>query len=203
MKSIQEDFKELSIRAWTTAGSRYNAFRRIQARSRLSTITIALLSGVGIIVPVLSAASTICISKDGLAVYSAILSMIIFVVGVIEGSSDFGVQSASLFQSAEELNKFQASVLLKMKREDVKQEMLERLLEQYEEIKRKCQYNHHPVDYRLFLSQHHQSSEFSKNEFRKMAWWHRAWANVHYSMHSRWWMISLWIVAMAGFLLLI
>lgn len=173
--------------AWTTAGARYNAARRLQRRSRFSLITISLLSGVGVVTPLILG------SDSAVSNFSVVLAMLVLIVGVFEGASEFGVRSAALFANAEDLNGFQSHIGVQIC-SGAALDVLE-LDSQYQHIKRSIQINHEPIDLKRFEVQHSASPEFasrSKSSIRD------SWTVFCYGFQPIWWLLLLWIVAFAG-----
>lgn len=187
---------KLKTTAWITAGARYNAVRRFQRRSRLSLVTISILSGVGVLAPFLL--------PEGAAAskYSAFLAMLVLVVGIIEAASEFGAKAAMLFANAEDLNAFQSRLGAVIASSSVMPQDLQGFDDEYQRIKKECQYNHDPVDFDRFKLQHVSSPEFAKgNGDPALGWFAALRVRAAYELHSIWWLIMLWVMALTGFLM--
>ncbi|NYZ63175.1 SLATT domain-containing protein [Luteimonas deserti] len=191
----------MQTQAWITAGARYNAVRRISARSQFSVITVALLSGVGVVVPLISTSHALSSTEGGLAIFSAFLAIIVLVVSLIDGAADFGKKSYVLYKNAEDLNSFSRKVGILIKGDIGAVNILD-LQREYEALKQSCAINHEPIDLLRFKAQHRKSPEFSMGGRPDMSAIAAVAVVVLYTLHSRWWMLILWVAALAGFLLL-
>lgn len=192
------DFLErLRTTAWKTAGARYNASRRLQRRSRFSLITISLLSGVGVVAPFLIDASSAA------AKFSAFLAMLVLVIGIVEGASDFGLRAATLFTNAEDINAFQSRLGAPSSGVNT-EDVCARLDAEYQAIKRRSQFNHEPIDLERFILQHNSAPEFARAGGGKAYGTLQAcWIFLAYSLHSVWWLALFWMIALGGFAFLL
>lgn len=192
--SANEHLLKLRTTAWITAGARYNAVRRLQRRSRLSLITISLLSGAGVLAPFLLP------QGSPASQFSAFLAMLVLVVGIIETASEFGAKAAMLFANAENLNAFQSRLGTKLPTAPLSSQELEGFDAEYQRIKKEIQYNHEPVDFDRFKLQHGSSPEFVRgNGSPAFDWLESLWVRLAYEMHSVWWLVALWGLALVGF----
>lgn len=190
-----QEFENFRTTVWKTAGARYNAARRFQRRSKFSLMTISIMSGVGVVSPFLLA------NGSAASNFSAFLAMLVLVVGIVEGSSEFGLRASTLLANAEDLNAFQSRLGVMISSGGASNSNLSDLDAEYQQIKRRTQFNHEPVDLERFVLQHMNAPEFSKADgapaYGKIR---SAWVFLSYGLHSIWWLMLLWAVAVIGFI---
>lgn len=191
--SIEKELTQLRDRAWTTSGSRYNASRRLRTRSKLSLATISLISAIGVAVPLLLATDSVDFSKNALSLYSALLSLFILVVAIIEGAASFDAKADSLFRNAEQLNAFRLRVntALVDPNRHINEELI-KLTDEYDRLKSECPINHEVVDYQLQKASHPQDYGLKPSKLRVL------FASARFITYSTWWLSLILFAAVAG-----
>lgn len=193
--TISTEFIDLRNRAWTTAGSRYNASRRFRTRSKLSLATIALISAIGVAVPLLMANRSFSIHGSDLALYSSLLSLFILVVAIIEGAAGFDAKADALFRNAEQLNAFRMKVNVILVDETSQQvEKLRQMVAEYEQIKASCTLNHEVVDFNLFRAKNPADYGMTSSG------WRMFFSSIFWGFYSTWWLALISLAAIAGLL---
>lgn len=164
---IERTLEKLKTDAWTTAGSRYNAARRIRFKKKFSTLSVAFLSALSIISSVAySNQASQSQAIDGFYAFSmAILGFFVLILSIIDLSDHVNDEARLLHKNAEKLTHFWRiveSYINQMRSGDaVCWDDARKLMDEYDSIKRDCPYNHETIDFRLFKSSHRGASEFS------------------------------------------
>lgn len=195
MTAIEDELLAIRGRAWSTAGSRYNAARRLRMRSKLSLATISLVSAMGVAIPIIVAAGLFSGKEVYLGLFAALLSLFILVVAVIEGASGFEVKAEALHRNAEAFTAFRMRVGVALAcptRQSV--EALDRFADEYERILESCSANHEPIDFALLQAVKPKDFDLAPSEKRLFA------VRVRYFLHSTWWLFT---IAAASVILLI
>ena len=193
--TISAEFTDLRNRAWTTSGSRYNASRRLRTRGKLSLAAIALISAIGVAVPMLMASRSFSVHGSDLALYSSLLSLFILVVAIIEGAAGFDAKAYALFRNAEQLNAFRMKVnvvLVDAASQTI--ERLDRMIAEYEQIKASCALNHEVVDFSLFKAKNPTDFGLKANG------WRTFFSSIFWGVYSTWWLALISMAAVAGLL---
>lgn len=192
---VSEEMQQLRNRAWTTASSRYNASRRLRIRSRLSLATIALISALGVAVPLLLGSGSWEHARSGLTLFASLLSLFILVVAVIEGAAGFDVKADTLFRNAEDLNAFRMrlNVCLADGNRDVA--LLLTLTSEYEHLKKACAVNHEVVDFNLHKARNPSDFGLRADVGRILL------ANLAWLLYSSWWLLIIFLGAVVGFVI--
>jgi len=194
MEKVRDELIHLRDIAWTTSGARYNAARRLRTRSRLSLAVISLISAGGVALP-LVAASPLFISKaDFFGLFSAVLSLFILVVAVIETASGFEAKAETLYRNAEALNAFRLriNVLLASAEQLTPENLGDRTLD-YAQIRDTCSINHEVVDYDLFRAKHPKDFEI------RGGWMGARFVELRFALHSTWWLILIVLLSVWSF----
>ncbi|WP_113065957.1 SLATT domain-containing protein [Oleiagrimonas sp. MCCC 1A03011] len=201
MKSFHNEISDLRKNVWITAGSRYNASRRLKLRHRWSFVTIAWLSAVGVAVPILHASSFLSIYSSHLPLYSSLLALLVLVLGLIESNASFEIDSRQLFENAEKLTGFRTRVEVILSDEDVSEQKVLELLAEYELIKNSCAINHEPIDYRYFVAMHRADEVLFNNEGSpRQTIIESFFVKIKYALASRGWMLLVWSISIFGFI---
>ncbi|WP_460824194.1 SLATT domain-containing protein [Lysobacter olei] len=192
MAKIEDELIAIRHRAWSTAGARYNAARRLRMRSRLSLATISLISAIGVSVPLILSTDLAADKENLLNLYAALLSLFILVVAVIEGASGFDVKADALHRNAEALTAFRTRIgvaLACSERHTV--EVLDDFASEYEQILGACGINHDSIDFELF--QANKPGDFQMNPSRGrlfiVRWKHR--------LHSTLWLLAIGVISIS------
>lgn len=198
MSTIAEEILSMRNRAWSTSGARYNAARRLRTRSKLSLATISLISAIGVAVPLIISHPEFALKSNALALYSAILSIFILVVAIIEGTASFDAKADSLYRNAEELNAFRMRVNVPLSDVSLQTtELLERLTVEYERIRSTCQVNHEFIDFRIYRSRHPSDFGLRPSLIRSVLvslWW---------GLYSTWWLALVSIISIIVLLIVL
>lgn len=191
--SIRDELVQIRNRAWTTSGARYNASRRLRTRSKLSLATISLVSALGVATPLLMASQVFALHRDSLGVYSALLSLFILVVAVIEGAASYESKADALFRNAEQLNalRLKINVWLADETSPVAQQLLD-ASQEYDRARSECPINHEVVDFRLQQATHPADYNLAPSQFRKFA------RTCHFYLYSTWWLTLISVAALLG-----
>lgn len=150
---------DLRLKAWRTAGARYNASRRLKRREWVSTCSLAFLSALSVAVAfgqkVYAKSGTPL--DDYLSVMAMGLGVLLLVISLLEWGAGYGVRAEGLFKNAELLTNFQLKVALTL--EAISTGTVVNILEidalriEYETIKDRCTANHQPIDDALFRAE--------------------------------------------------
>jgi len=198
---------DLRTKAWRTAGSRYNAARRLKQRATLSTFSIAMLSALSVAAAV---AQRIYSPQPGtsldnyLTAVSVALGVFLLVISLLEWGASYGAKADALHRNAEDLTAYHiklAYVLAKMDSgKGVGESEIDLLRVEYETIKDRCAHNHAPSDDRLFRAQQRMSTEFRVvRGGQGMTRWDAFCARVQWEWSTIWFFLFIWIVVVAIF----
>lgn len=157
----------LRTSAWRTAGSRYNAARRLKQREWLSMSSLALLSALSIAV---AFAQKIYAPPSGspldnyLSSLAAGLGVLLLVISLLEWGAAYGTRAHDLHQNAELLTSFQLKLAQRIAQMDsnieIPMQEIDALRLEYEDIKGRCSTNHVPLDDALFRASKRLATEF-------------------------------------------
>lgn len=161
MNSIDRYAEELDMRMWKTKGARYSAYRRYQQKHWFSLAAISLLT---LYVFGLTLADFCHIiistgnSKNNIPFLSMLLSIAILILSLLEASKNYQIKSERLHNCAKEIavvyNELRQLICSDMESEN-KMKKLEEITRRYNNIIEKYAENHDPIDYELFLAEHH------------------------------------------------
>lgn len=196
--SIDREFVDLRNRAWTTAGARYNAARRLRMRGSLSLATISLISALGVAVPLLLASGSFSEISSDLGLYSSLLSLFILVVAVIEGAAGFDAKADALFRNAESLNAFRMRLNISLSDSSLQTtSCLQEMTNQYEQIKSSCSINHEVVDFNLHKARNPSDYGLPPDAVRVF------FGVLFWVLYSSWWLLMIVIAAITGLVIAI
>jgi hypothetical protein len=191
--TIGAEFTDLRNRAWTTSGSRHNAARRLRTRSKLSLATIALVSAIGVAVPLVAANQYLSPHRSGLDMYASLLSLFILVVAIIEGAAGFDAKADALFSNAERLNSFRMRMNVFLADADSQNvSALRNMIDEYEQLKASCTVNHEVVDFYLFKARNPTDFGLHRSRYRLF------FAFVLWVLYSTWWLALIELAAVVG-----
>lgn len=199
MNDLTDFLKELQTTAWKTSGSRFNAARRLKRRDFVSTFSIAGFSaisfGIAFVQNVYSIAPDTPLGRY-LTVVSGLLGLFVIVISLIEWGVISGTRAEFLMQNGMELVGFYRKIQQRvLTTSDINSSEVDLLREEYEQIKSKCPYNHDPIDYQYFCSEHRLSKEFlDKKENPKICWVHGQWIALKAFLSGWWYFGFFWIV---------
>jgi hypothetical protein len=151
---------------WKTSGARHRAVERLTRRDRWSTFSIALLSVVAIAIGLLDPHATLLSHKVGFstATATAVVSVFILVISLIEGSSQTAVKADRLHDTAVRVTEARTRLEDLLARARTKGtpdwDALASVRQEYETKIRECPFNHEQIDYRRFEVDHRTSKEF-------------------------------------------
>jgi len=198
MATIEDELTAIRHRAWSTAGARYNAARRLRMRSKLSLATISLISAIGVSVPLISSSGLAADKEVLLNLYAALLSLFILVVAVIEGASGFDVKADALHRNAEALTAFRTRVGIALAcSERHTAEVLDDFASEYEQILGACGINHDAIDFELLQAHRPGDFQLSPDGTRLfiVRWKHK--------LHSTLWLLMIGILSISLLVLLL
>jgi hypothetical protein len=213
-RSDMDDFikaaEDLRTKMWRTSGSRYLAANRLSRRDRYSTFSVSILSvvaiGVGLLNPAISGGA----SHAGFTTVSvtAIISVFILAISLIEGSAKTAVQASKLHENAviiSEIRTSLESMLAKARASGAADwQQLNELRKEYEARIRECPYNHETIDYQRFEDNHRTSPEFlSESKVPRMGWIRCQWVKVRHLTDAAWLSFVSWIVVFGLIVLVI
>jgi hypothetical protein len=124
------------------------------------------------------------------AALSVALGFFVVIISLIEWGNAGAVKGEALYRNAEELTEYQRK-LGQVLSEDVEIDstMLTGLREEYEQIKKRCPFNHDPIDDALFQAEH-------KKEFG-VGWLAGVWTKARAQVGALWYFGFLWLVVAA------
>lgn len=198
-----EPLRKLQTTVWRTSGARYNASRRLKRKELFSTISLALLSALSILIAVVQRIYAEPIQSvsglDNLLTALAIcMGLFILVFTLMEWGAANGVKAHILHRNAEELNFLQSKIGGVIEKGVFDQnskltwDELEEFRLDYEKIKNLCGENHNPIDDKFFLSTKRQSDEFrcyKINKFQSITVW------LIWNVSSIWYYAVVWVIA--------
>ena len=156
--SAKQFIVDLRRASWRTMGARFNASRRLRRRDVFGTVSIAVFATISVVLAIIQ---RIYEFKAGTALdnyvtaLSVALGFFVVIISLIEWGSAGPVKAEALYRNAEELTEYQRKLGQILSDEEIiNTEMLTPLREEYEQIKRRCSFNHEPVDDALFRADH-------------------------------------------------
>lgn len=173
----REFLRRLRSTAWRTMGARFNASRRLKRRDIIGAFSIAAYAMVGIGLAIIQRIYEL---KAGtaldnfVAALSVLLGMFVVVISLIEWGYQGAHKAELLYRTGEELSEFQRKldqILSSCDEGDLSTDEVSKLREEYEQIKRRCPYNHEPVDDRAFRAEH--PLEFKDEAGKALGWFVR------------------------------
>jgi hypothetical protein len=202
---MMRDFlAELRTRAWRTAGSRYNASRRLKMREWLSTSSLALLSALSIAVAFVQKvySPTSGTPLDNYLSSLAIgLGVLLLVVSLLEWGAGYGARAEALYRNAELLTAFQIKLAQTIAALDsgtpATVESIDRLRLEYDEIKNKCTINHMPPDDALFRADHRLAGEFARNGSPAMGALEALFTRIFWRLSEAWFFALIWLLVIS------
>jgi hypothetical protein len=185
--------EELRTRMWITSGSRYLAANRLSRRDRYSTFSVAILSVVAIGLGLLNPAVSGGASHAGFTTVSvtAIISVFILAISLIEGSARTAVQVSKLHENAVAISEIRTSLesmLAKARAAGAPGwQQLDELRQEYETRIRECPFNHEPIDFQRFEANHRASPEFlTADMVPRMGWARCQWVKIRHLTDAAW-----------------
>lgn len=204
---MRQFISDLRTRAWRTAGSRYNAARRLKQRETFSTFSLALLSALSVAAAV---AQRIYSPQPGtpldnyLTVVSVAAGVFLLAISLLEWGAANGAKSDALHRNAEELTAYQIKLAQIVAQIDagavLTNDEVDELRLEYDVAKNRCAHNHAPRDDALFRAQQRSSPEFASpqgdpcmGDAKAFAIW------LGWEWSTVWFFLVIWIlVAAAG-----
>lgn len=198
---MKATLEKLQTTAWKTAGSRYNAARRLRRRDFFSTLSLAFFSVATVaqaLVQKIYAFPANSPADNYTTVLAVTLGVFLLAVSLLEAGRGNALQADALHRNAEELTSYstRASVRLAIHNSGgpITSDEIKKLAEEYESIKAKCQFNHSPQDYDLFLAQKRNASELAINGKPPASWFIYVWRVFWSFTSSIWYFAVLWCV---------
>jgi hypothetical protein len=177
----QKRFEDvLRARIWRTKGARFNAYRRMQAKSVWSQRALSFLSAYVIILSLPVAVPVFGLSDRATAVAGVGLlgvSILILVVSVLESGRDYSLRAERLHRCGQALVDLQNELDLLTSAgeyESVPVEELRRLKDRYSAIIEACPDNHAPLDDAVFRSSHPSDFKYEHHSRLRLSlavWW--------------------------------
>jgi hypothetical protein len=204
MDEYKRQTDALKTKMWTTAGARYSAARRLRYRDWLSTFSIALLSVITIAVGLLDPAVKTSPQSHGftVAVATAIISVFILVISLIEAGRQSAVKAEKLHDSAVRISEVRTSLeaesarAIAENREDW--DGLASRRGAYESCIRECPHNHDTIDYDHFQVKRRKSPEFAApNGKPRIGLLQSTWIGLLYDLSYMWLAVTSWVVVIA------
>lgn len=194
--TILEFSSDLRKIAWRTMGARFNASRRLKRRENFGVFSIAVFSMIGVGLAILERIYEFG-SGTPLANFTTALSValgfFVVIISLIESGNGASAKAEALYRNAEELSGFQRELgeIIAVQGDQIGREMLSKYRSEYESIKRRCPYNHEPIDDRAFRAEH--PGEFTPKYGTIVCLFHRS---LHY-VHSFFYFAVLWAIVLA------
>jgi hypothetical protein len=185
--------QELRTTIWRTQGARFNAARRLRYRERLSTVSIALFSMVGIVLPLIFIGSP---RSNRFAAVSVCLSLFVLVISLLDGANRYQIKAERLHQNAVALGELQGrlrSLLSDCPDGGPSPDEVAKVRKEYESKVRECPENHEPIDDKFFRAQRRHSPEFQRAD-NKTGWFGALVAWVLYFGSVTWLFLAFWVV---------
>ena len=176
------ELKEFNETIWKTRGARFNAYRRLRAKHRWSTWSIAFLSFYTLAINILPYAPIYLMNdrqKNLIAFFSLMLSLFILILSLLEGQNDYHLQASRLLSSANEMSDLHNRTRLISNESNTRSE-LKKYISEYSFILNKYYENHDPIDFEMFKTEHPDVKEF------KMTPQKIALINTKYYIESFW-----------------
>lgn len=201
---MKDFLQKLQTTAWRTAGSRYNAYRRLKRREFFSTVSLAMFSAASAAIAFVQK-MYVQSNPDAdryLTTASACIGILLLTISLIEWGSANGAKAENLFANAELLNEFQRKIDLVIAQLNTNYPLtwddVHKLTEEYEIIKSRCNTNHIPLDDIIFLVQKRHASEFSKNNKPTIGWLKALMYQSYWYWISISYFVILWIMLAAA-----
>lgn len=203
---MKQFISDLRTRAWRTAGSRYNASRRLKKRETFATSSLAMLSALSVAAAV---AQRIYSPQAGtpldnyLTAVSVALGVFLLVISLLEWGAANGLKADALHRNAEDLTAFQLKLALVLARlesgQAVDEAFVDALRVEYETIKDRCPYNHAPSDHELFRAQHRMAPELGATDAMPvMTGWAALVVKARWEWSTIWFFLLIWISVAAA-----
>lgn len=161
----------LRKRAWSTAGARYNAARRLKLRATCSTLSLSLLSIFSIAASVYQGILSLNLTdstSNHLTALSITFGVFILTITLLEWGAAHEIKADSLHRNAEKLTAYHIKLEQILEsienNENIEHPEIDKLRTEYESIKDLCPYNHQPCDYKLFRVEQRHAPEFQREE---------------------------------------
>jgi hypothetical protein len=201
---MREFLFSLRTTAWRTAGSRYNAARRLKRREFVSTVSLAFFSALTVALAFLQRIYTVQPGSsidNYLTALSACLGVFILAISLIEWGAANGAKADALHRNAESLNAHSRKIEQILAEIDSGSQLtwvtVGELREEYEAIKKSCAHNHEPLDDSLFLSQRRMATEFLVNGKPKMSAISANWIELRHWWSSFRSFSVYWVIVLA------
>jgi hypothetical protein len=186
---------------WRTAGSRYNAARRLKRKELFSTISLTFFSVMTICLAVVQKNYSSAILRfDGLDTYITTLSVLagvfLLAISLMEWGARNGSNADALYKNAEELNALQRLLGQQVSKVaggvEYDWDKCEGFAATYEDIQGRYDVNHGPLDDMLFLARHRSAPEFVA---KKISCYRAFGVRVLWFMSSIWYYLLFWVVS--------
>lgn len=166
--------EELSYKIWSTKGARFQADKRLKKKSKLSMISLAVLSAYLIIASLISVYNISNGNNENLINYSiTALSILLLVVSMFENSQDYKLRANNYHNCGLELgilySKLRIFKTLRKEPSDFEiYNFCQEMTEKYQSVLNKYD-NHDPIDYDKFktLNPNH-FEELSEGNIKKI-----------------------------------
>jgi hypothetical protein len=188
---------------WKTSGARFLAAARLLRRDRLSTFSIALLSVVAATVGLLDPHVGQEAARLGLttSVIPALMSLLILVISLVEGSAQIAVQSNKLHESGTriaEVRRELEDLLARCRAETLPNwPRYEELRRAYETLLRECPFNHEHIDFKRFEVNHRKSAGFSEGGRPRAGRLEAQLIKIHYVLNAAWLPALSWVIVIS------
>ena len=159
MNTQENDYiQTLKTKIWTTRGARFNAYRRLSRRSRITTYLISIYSAYVLIASSFEEQLSIYFPEapSTLKIVLFSSSLIILLLSVIESSSRYEIAAYNLHENAKKLSPL-IEKLDQLATSQASANTLESatsISEEYTDIINSCPENHSSVDYEKFKIDH-------------------------------------------------
>jgi hypothetical protein len=143
----------LARRVWITKGARLSASRRLELRQTWSTRTIAFLSVYLIAASVFLLTASQDIPRTlqrQLGLASVVASLLLLVIGLVEGGQNYLVKADRLHRCAKELLQLEVQLDTFLASQAPTSTQLNDLGQEFTVIIERCPENHLPMDYEYF-----------------------------------------------------
>lgn len=166
--------EELSYKIWSTKGARFQADKRLKKKSKLSTISLAILSAYLIIASLISVYNINNGGNENLINYSiTALSILLLVANMFENNQDYKLRANTFHNCGLELGILYSKLrtFKTLKENSTNYEIYrfcQELTENYQNVLNKYE-NHDPIDYDKFktLNTDH-FKELSESEIKQI-----------------------------------
>jgi hypothetical protein len=188
--------------AWRTMGARFNASRRLKRRDSIGVFSVAVFALIGVGLAIIQRIYEFKAETEldnFVTALSVALGLFVVVISLIEAGNGAAVKSEMLYRNAEELSEFQRKleqVCATSTQGDqrISDASLSEFRDEYERIKKRCPYNHEPVDDRAFRAEHREdfANANGKSDRLVLCLWHRA----RYRLNSALYFGVLWLIVL-------